>query len=453
MRSTWCSVLALSVTGSGCQSETTLPALVRIEPSVLPQGELPSSAVILGENLTLGARLSLDNQEAAELASPRVSFNGVNATWVSYHGSDRLDVMLPTMLTPGVYDVNVELDPQRRLVLPAGLHVLANEALGSVSTSQDGSYSSTDPSSATSASPSSFEGATSGAESETDSETETSPDADSSSAPESTFRCGPGDFGQPQPVVVSGYTGTRPWSPTLSSNYFTLYFTDNSSGSEVLWTATRSDRGATFSGEVTTHAMFTDGGIGSPYISPSGLTLYFYSNQTTGAGGGDLYLALRSTPSGEFGGPLALSGLNSPELDYLPWISPDELTIVFVSDRSGASAYYTASRAARFEPFGAPRLLANLTHTENNGRINISSDGLRAYFTSRNRPGGVGLDDVWYATRASTADDFGGITNLGVVNTPGSETQVTVTQDGEELYFIAMGTNESRIYRALATCP
>jgi hypothetical protein len=441
----WGSVLVLLVTGPACQSNSAKPSLVRIEPSVLAQTELPRAATILGENLRMGMRLSLDDENAAQLAAPKVTFNGVNAAWVSYRGANQLDVMLPVDLAPGSYDVEVTLDALTTLQLQSGLLVL-----GAAATSSDGSDETN-----THGNSGAQSTAASGAESSASVGVDLVPSSDSSnssSEPPSPFRCEPGEFGPPELVTLQGYLGTRVWSPTLSANYGSLYFTEASTGTEVLWYATRSDRGAFFYAAQATHSLFATGSIGTPYISANGLSLYFYSTQVTGFGGGDLYLATRATTASNFSYPLAMNALNSTELDYLPWVSTDELTIVFVSQRSGASAYYTATRTNLVEGFGEPTLLASLTHIENNGRISISSDGLRAYFTSRNRPGGVGSDDVWYATRSSIDEDFANITNLTAVNSVGSETEVTVTQDGEELYFVLMGTNSNLLYRSLATC-
>jgi hypothetical protein len=448
VRTTFRCALALLMAGPACQGNTA-PTLLRIEPSVLTEGELPMPATIFGQNLRLGTRLSLDDESAAELAVPRVSLNGVNAAWVTYRDSNQLAVMLPSDLSAGVYDVAVLLDPQHPLVLPGGLHVLSD---GTAST---GGEDSTIAGTGTRPEPAGSTDLPDGSNSADINLTTGSASSSASSGSDTEvnlFRCGPGEFGPPELVALQGYTGTRPWSPTSSTNYGAMYFTDASSGTEVLWYATRGDRGATYYAAPAPHSLFATGGIGTPYVSANGLSLYFYSTQVTGFGGGDLYLATRPTTNSNFSYPFAMTALNSVELDYLPWVSPDELTIVFVSQRTGASAYYTASRATLLEGFGEPTLLPNLTHTENNGRMAISADGLRAYFTSRNRPGGVGLDDVWYATRGSIDDDFADITNLTVVNTTGSETEVTVTQDGEELYFILFGTNNSQLYRSLATC-
>ena len=68
----------------------------------------------------------------------------------------------------------------------------------------------------------------------------------------------------------------------------------------------------------------------------------------------------------------------------------------------------------------------------------ISSDGLTLYFCS-DMPGGEGDYDLWKASRASVADDFGKPVNMGpVVNTPGREAFPILRSDSV-LYFSSNG--------------
>lgn len=448
----WRGLIALWVTGTACQPNTAAPALIRLDPPELPATALPMVATLYGTNLHADANVSLDDHGAIEVSSAEVTFNGVAAPWVSYRSADELAVNLPSELSPGTYDVLLHLGP-RELSLPAGLRILGDDSanIALAPTSGDEVTPAASRDSASSAS----------READTTTSSETTPSSsgsDSASVSSSdvstseTFRCAPGDFGPAELVTLQGYDGRLPWSPTLTGDGMTMYFTDASSGTEQLWKATRSDRNASFVATVA-ESMFSTGGTGTPYIAPNGLSLYFYSTQVTGYGGGDLYVAKRLSTSATFSYPLAFGVLNSAQLDYLPWVSPDELSIAFVSTRSGASAYYTAARTATTLAFSAPRQLSSLTHSGNNGRLFISADGLRAYFTSANRAGGVGADDVWYATRAATDAEFAGITNLSGVNTLGSETEVTLSQDGEELFLILMGSSSRQLYRSLANCP
>ncbi len=66
---------------------------------------------------------------------------------------------------------------------------------------------------------------------------------------------------------------------------------------------------------------------------------------------------------------------------------------------------------------------------------NVSRNGLEIVFNS-NRTGTIGGQDVYTATRASTADPWSTPVNLGPnVNTTGNETRASLSADGFRLHF------------------
>jgi hypothetical protein len=64
----------------------------------------------------------------------------------------------------------------------------------------------------------------------------------------------------------------------------------------------------------------------------------------------------------------------------------------------------------------------------------LSKDGLSLYFGS-NRPGGVGANDIWVASRASVDAPWEAPVNLAQLNSPASENGAHVSRDGHLLYF------------------
>ena len=80
----------------------------------------------------------------------------------------------------------------------------------------------------------------------------------------------------------------------------------------------------------------------APHVIPSGLRLYFAADR--GQGQLDLYVASRTDVTSGFGPPELLSELASPGSDDDPWVSPDETTILFISDRDGTRRLYMATR-------------------------------------------------------------------------------------------------------------
>lgn len=101
--------------------------------------------------------------------------------------------------------------------------------------------------------------------------------------------------------------------------------------------------------------------------------------------------------------------VNSPFADNIPDVSRDGLSLYFSSNRpggSGAGDLWVSRRASVDDAWGPP---VNLGPTVNSSAgdlgPNVSPDGHYLFFTS-NRPGGLGLNDIWVSRRADVHDDF-----------------------------------------------
>jgi Tol biopolymer transport system component len=70
------------------------------------------------------------------------------------------------------------------------------------------------------------------------------------------------------------------------------------------------------------------------------------------------------------------------------------------------------------------------------GQPNVRRDGREIFFFS-NRPGTLGMADIYAATRASTSDTWSEPVNLGrdVNSADGAETRPSLSWDGTTLYF------------------
>jgi hypothetical protein len=251
-------------------------------------------------------------------------------------------------------------------------------------------------------------------------------------------------FSTPEPVTVQGLPpGSSLYGPALSSDGSTIYFSSLSTGTQDLYSATRTDHGAVFSGassaafaSVNTPAHETN-----PWLSSDGLHLHFSSDVAgTGAlGAGDIYHSIRSSTSSPFGLPVNESTINSSALDNLEWLSPDELSIYFSSTRPntpGSANIWFAQRTSRTASFGAPRALNELNSDANDQGPSLSSDQLTIYFSSdRDVAGSQGKFDIWIATRASTGAPFGPAVIVPNVNSAADELDVSISFDGTELFF------------------
>ena len=131
--------------------------------------------------------------------------------------------------------------------------------------------------------------------------------------------------------------------------------------------------------------------------------------------------------------------MNTADLDRHPTFSADGLTILFSSNRPGGVGnqdLYWATRASVSEPFGKTSSLGTEINTTNDDLApSLSADSLTLIFAS-NRPGGLGGHDLYMATRSDITEPFANVTNLGSgVNTDRSESNPSLSADGLSLYF------------------
>ena len=85
--------------------------------------------------------------------------------------------------------------------------------------------------------------------------------------------------------------------------------------------------------------------------------------------------------------------------------------------------------------FGPPEPVGELNSAATDIQPNVRRDGREVVFAS-NRPGTLGGQDIWVATREGVNDPWGTPVNLGGnVNTAAGETRPSLSWDGDTLYF------------------
>jgi Tol biopolymer transport system component len=234
---------------------------------------------------------------------------------------------------------------------------------------------------------------------------------------------------------------------------------------------------------------------GCPIQSADGQSLFIASNRPGTLGGQDLWVADRVFKDGPWGTPVNLGEpINGPYNDFCPLPAPGH-HLFFVSERPGgcggadiyvtrlgpdgweepqnlgcqinsaadeaspslfedehghAILYFSSTRPGGFdedaEPagdsdiyfsvdFGSTELAPNLNTEFGDFRPNVRHDGREIVFDS-NRPGGLGLQDIWTAERESTDDVWSTPVNLGpVVNSEANETRASLSWDGLTMVF------------------
>lgn len=123
--------------------------------------------------------------------------------------------------------------------------------------------------------------------------------------------------------------------------------------------------------------------------------MIFSSRQNGGAGDGNIYQSINGGPK-----TLLAGGPNSSASDNRPSVTRNGLTIFFDSTRTGglgANDIYYATRSNTSEPFGPAIHLPELSSVSTDSRPVISKDGSFMILSS-GRPGSEG-PDIWYASR------------------------------------------------------
>lgn len=131
-------------------------------------------------------------------------------------------------------------------------------------------------------------------------------------------------------------------------------------------------------------------------------------------------------------------GINTATDELMPTITADERFIYFTRlDRSGymleENIYVSTDSASAWSTAQMVEAPISL-YSYNDGATGISPSGKYLFFTSCERPGGMGNCDIWLAVKTETG--FGKPRNMGnVINTRGKDIQPSISGDGRTLYF------------------
>jgi Tol biopolymer transport system component len=132
--------------------------------------------------------------------------------------------------------------------------------------------------------------------------------------------------------------------PSLSSDGLTMTLSATDPGFTYgdIMISTRASTTAAWSTPVPISELNTTALEGAAQLRDNGRTLYFC--RQTPANNFDIYVVTRASTSDPFGTPVPLGSLNSASLDFDAWVSEDQHTIFFSSDRTGDLEIYAATR-------------------------------------------------------------------------------------------------------------
>jgi len=185
----------------------------------------------------------------------------------------------------------------------------------------------------------------------------------------------------------------------------------------------------------------------APNLTIDGHRLFFHSDRPGGCGDFDLWMSTRRDVRDDFswGPPVNLGCvINSPYKDAGPSFTYEKgiPTMYFTSTRPGGPGDFDIykSRLQRDGTWGAAELVPELSGPARDTRTAISRTGLEMFMSSdvTGRPDGVGSQDLWRSTRASTRDAWSAPVNLGpTVNSTAFDGAPALSFDGTTLYFFS----------------
>ena len=281
--------------------------------------------------------------------------------------------------------------------------------------------------------------------------------ADASAADQPMY----GAWGAPAnlgPVVNSSYNDNH---PAISKDGLSLYITSGRPGGvnganllqfEEIWVSQRASPDADWGTPVNLGPAINSIGAntGSPTFTPDGHRMYFHSNRPGFCGLADLYVARRHDKRDDLSwGPAENIGcvVNGPANDNGPTYFEDETTgittLYFTSTRLGGPGdydIYASTSVGDDGEFGPAVLVPELSATGRDTRTAIRRDGLEMFLSSdgAGRVGGIGSQDVWVSTRATTLDPWSTPVNLGpTVNSTAFDGAPALSFNGTTLYFFS----------------
>lgn len=264
--------------------------------------------------------------------------------------------------------------------------------------------------------------------------------------------CNSGDFGTPQLVLGLGYDD-RMWGPAISSDGNVLLFGYTSDNEDLYMATMEPGESRTFENLTALTSLNTAGNEGTPFLSHDALTLYFYATREGGPGDRDLWFATRQEVRDDFGEPEQVLGVNGATYDHLPWLSDDELTLYYTTERQGGighSDIWKATRASKSDAFADHTLVPGINSEDREDAIAFSPDRLTVYFTTdRDTDGNL---DIWRATRSSRGADFADPEEVPGLNSDTEDTNLALTRDGKRLYFSSGRDGKQRLWVAARTC-
>jgi len=258
-------------------------------------------------------------------------------------------------------------------------------------------------------------------------------------------------FGAPE-VVAELSVLAKSDNPSLTADLLEIYFTASEvpgPGGEI-WRATRQDASGPFERPARVEELRAAATRNetSPIVSADGLTLWFASDRSGGAGDLDIWVTTRRARTERWPPPENLARLNSQGKEIPRPPGQHQLVMPLASDREAEGRYqiYFSERPEPLAPFETPRRIGELELTgESTVDGFLTDDGLSLFYATGPA---IGAAELYVASRRSTADAFERPQPLAELNTEADERDPWLSPDGSLFFFASDRSGRYAIYTA-----
>ncbi|HUS33434.1 MAG TPA: hypothetical protein VMZ53_33260 [Kofleriaceae bacterium] len=258
-------------------------------------------------------------------------------------------------------------------------------------------------------------------------------------------------FGAPTLVAAIASPTSLEDDPSITADRLELFFNSDRPGSlggADIYVTTRATPSDAWTTPVAVPVVNTAYSETTPKISADGLTLYFSSDRPGGTNANyDVWVSTRPSRTGAWSAPTWVPELSSVASDSGANPTSSMLALVLCSDRDGAGDLYVAKRAALGDPWGAPSALVEVNSAEGDADPTLAHGDRVIVFISA-RPGGLGGNDIYMATRSSAAAPFDTPVLLPELNSAMQEEDPYISDDLRYILFTSTRSGDFEIYEA-----